>query len=295
MLSYESLIAKFVLSLASVPEEEFFDRLLFKIDDYYDSFTCNSYQNLSKKNISLQKGILFERICYKLIESGAFRSKRSCLNNIEHVWMMDGTMHDNRKTQGYSLSSNKKKVSEYKSFPYRKEFEFSTKKDMGIDLIAKTYNNEWIAIQCKYRRKPKRKSTTIVTKNGDYKKINLRWSVNWKDLSTFYALCDSTGPTKEFTKDDNNTSWFKWIVMTNSSSINRQGNKKKEREVAICTGTFRNIYKYKWLEIANLKGNILSSTSTIKNNLNIDNNEDNSKEKIDQIRKQRLKFFDNLS
>lgn len=82
------------------------------------------------------------------------------------------------------------------------------RQDLGIDLVAKV-DEEYVAIQVKFRNP-------------------LKSRIDWKSLSTFYALCARTGP------------WKRHIVATNLSSIRRVGEKSYKDE-SICLGTFRKL------------------------------------------------------
>lgn len=96
--------------------------------------------------------------------------------------------------------------------------------DMGIDIIIEN-NNQYYAVQCKYR-----KHVTI--------KKNV---IGWKTLSTFYGMCLRTGP------------WDKYIIMTNCDYTRHQG-KKTSKDVSICIGTFRNISNDEWLQMSGING-----------------------------------------
>lgn len=65
--------------------------------------------------------------------------------------------------------------------------------DVGIDLLGTTNEGLSVAIQCKFR--------------SGYQKLS------WRDVSTFDALCERTGP------------WKKRLVMTTSWSIRREGSR----------------------------------------------------------------------
>lgn len=76
-----------------------------------------------------------------------------------------------------------------KDCPYLEELKMK-RRDVGIDLIARDQNQNFIAIQCKFRKNFQR--------------------LSWRDLSTFDALCMRTGP------------WFKHVVMATSTSVARE-------------------------------------------------------------------------
>jgi len=82
------------------------------------------------------------------------------------------------------------------------------RRDMGIDIIVK-HNDEWFAVQCKYKTPTGKKSY-----------------ITWSALSTFYAMCLRTGP------------WAKYIVMTNCDYTRHQG-PKGPKDLSICLGTFK--------------------------------------------------------
>lgn len=222
----DALLKSLVMSLSSVPQDEFFLRLLKKIDDHFDCINSNDMTNLKRKSKSALVGAFFEDVCFKLCKNNAFEKPKKADNDpdsafkMEEVWM-------------------------FADFPadLKEQFSLGTR-DMGIDLIAKTTRGKWMAIQCKYRRKPKRARAP----NG----VPLRWSVPWKDLATFYSLCERTGPPGA--RGENK--WFKHIVMTNATSVNRQG-RKNTMDHSVCNGSFRNIPKHVWMTAAGLVGHSL--------------------------------------
>ncbi len=106
----------------------------------------------------------------------------------------------------------------------REKLNLAQKRDMGIDLISKE-DNKYFAIQCKYR-KPKDQIQTVP----------------WKELSTFYGLVNITGP------------WERHITMTNiNGCCHIMGNKTK-KDWSICLGTFKNLNKFKWLQLIDKQG-----------------------------------------
>lgn len=111
------------------------------------------------------------------------------------------------------------------------------RRDMGIDIIVE-HNNNYYAVQCKYKKnKTKRKNI-----------------VSWKALSTFYALCLRSGP------------WTKYIIMTNCDYAKHEG-AKSEKDLSLCLKTFQNIDKDNWLKMCNLNGNKLNNI-IINNEIN---------------------------
>jgi hypothetical protein len=99
--------------------------------------------------------------------------------------------------------------------------------DYGIDIIA-CKNGKYSAVQCKF----KRPREGLVP--GTWIAYNC---VNWKELSTFYALCNST----------NKNNWEQHIVMTNTKYIRHMGNKSK-KDKSICFGTFSKLSSLDFME-----------------------------------------------
>lgn len=102
------------------------------------------------------------------------------------------------------------------------------RRDMGIDIIVR-HNQEWFAVQCKYKT-PQENKKSYVT---------------WSSLSTFYAMCLRTGP------------WAKYIVMTNCDYTRHQG-PKGPKDISICLGTFRSIKADEWLKLCSVEGRQLN-------------------------------------
>lgn len=138
---------------------------------------------------------------------------------------------------------------------------FLTKQDNGIDLIGKTTNGMWHAIQCKYRSGKSR--------------------VDWKSLSTFIALCERS-------KSPDGTPWDKHVVVTNCASVTHKL-PKTSKDKSICLRSLRNTKRDHWLKIIN-KENTHSLIETQHNNgvyLNIIRNELTPTE----LRNRRLQHF----
>jgi hypothetical protein len=92
-----------------------------------------------------------------------------------------------------------------------------SKRDYGIDLIAKR-GSRYTAVQCKFK-KPRAGHVP-----GTWIPYNC---VNWKELSTFYALCSKT----------NNAKWEHHLVLTNTKYVRHMGNKTR-KDRSICRGSF---------------------------------------------------------
>jgi hypothetical protein len=100
--------------------------------------------------------------------------------------------------------------------------------DLGIDLIAE-HEGKYYAIQVKYRKYNQKKATVL----------------GWKQLSTFYALADRTGP------------WEKHIVFTNANYIRRAG-MKTTKDWSICLGTLRGLKRHHWESMVGFKSQTCS-------------------------------------
>lgn len=141
-----------------------------------------------------------------------------------------------------------------------------TNRDMGIDILVIDGNNTY-AIQCKYR-------------NRNKKNIG----INWKDLSTFYALTYRTGP------------YDKIIIMTNADYVKRIGN-IMTNEMIINFNVFNKMLFKDWFNMCN-------GCKAIQNNASITQYSDgrklggeqcdDEKDKKGFLREQRLKYFDSL-
>src|SRR5437762_5176168 len=153
-----NIINPLVRACLSLSQEDFYDALIKKIDDYFLNY--NSKDNIvgfsNIKNKNKLKGNLFEYMCYQHLKLGSFSNIK-----VKDIWLFSDLPED-----------------------LRKRFNF-TNKDMGIDIIVFTISGEWLAIQCKY----KKKSNHSKTPNGMY----IKHQVPWTALSTSYSLCESTG------------------------------------------------------------------------------------------------------
>ncbi len=88
------------------------------------------------------------------------------------------------------------------------------RRDVGIDLVAR-HQNGYVAVQCKFK------------KPGS----NRHDCVNWKELSTFYALCARTQAKAD---------WKSHLVMTNARSVRRMGD-RTDQDKSICFGSLNSM------------------------------------------------------
>jgi predicted helicase len=115
------------------------------------------------------------------------------------------------------------------------------RQDMGIDIVARTPEQKYIAIQCKYKKHTSFKQNIL----------------SWKSLSTFYALCLRTGP------------WEKYIIMTNCIYTRHQG-KKTPKDISYCLKTLQNITKDEWLKMCCKTGQTISTIIDVKEEVEVE-------------------------
>lgn len=243
-------LRNWVAALTAVPQEQFFDSLVQKMNDHFDVVAAKSGSGIKtnshiaslttvrKSNKSQLSGLLFEQICYRLLECNAFPFLK-----VKRVWfatpspdILDSTGGNNFKVLPPELA---------------KSFSLPLRKDMGIDLVAETTDGKWLAIQCKYRRKPKYSCVPGSKCSDNPSGIRISWSVPWKDISTFLTLCARSGPSQE--------GWFRHVVITSATSI-RYAGRKSSQERSICVGTLRKIPKGLWMDIVGLAGRKLNDS-----------------------------------
>jgi hypothetical protein len=103
------------------------------------------------------------------------------------------------------------------------------KNDVGIDLLLE-FENGYSAVQVKFR------------KPNPYKPSA---GIGWKQLSTFYALVNRTGP------------YLRHIVFTNGNYVRHIG-KKEPKDQSICLRRLQKIDINQWREMADIKSYSLS-------------------------------------
>ena len=156
-----------------------FDEFVKFAQDYYDK-PVSTIEELRTKRCNKFKGDLFEIFCLKYLKFVYLPKKYKIFN----IWLLKETPTD--VLERLNLKRH----------------------DMGIDIITQI-NDSYLAIQCKYRTKPKNKVT---------------YGVTWKELSTFYAIVNRTGP------------YLNHIVMTNANFVRHVGGKSK-KDISICYGS----------------------------------------------------------
>lgn len=187
MEEYLSLELKKSISKVNV---NMIDELINICESYYNKPVHNLH-DLKKRNTKL-KGDIFESFCYRYM--------KSCYN-LQEVWFFSKIPDDIRTK--LHLGKN----------------------DMGIDFVGLDNNNNYYAIQAKYRKRKNRKT-----------------GITWKQLSTFYALSLKTGP------------YIKHIVFTNADYARHIG-KKTNKDVTINYNKLNKLDHFKWIEIASFYDN----------------------------------------
>jgi len=134
------------------------------------------------------------------------------------------------------------------------------RRDMGIDIICENAGI-YTAVQCKYKKHTSSR----------------KHCVNWKELSTFYALCLRT-----------QIPWAKYIVMTNCEYVTHMG-KKTEKDQSVCIGTFRSISKEEWVKMCGLTGN---SINMVVHELDPEQNINTVIDNKEKLRALRLAYYD---
>jgi predicted helicase len=196
------------------------DELINICESYYNK-PAHNLHDLKNRNTKL-KGDIFEEFCYRYM--------KECYQ-LKQVWF-------------------------YKDVPSDIIEKLNlTKNDMGIDFIGVNEEDEYYAIQAKYRKRNKDKKTGIT----------------WKQLSTFYALALKTGPYK------------KHIIFTNADFVRHIGKKTKQDET-INYNSLNKINHFDWMKIANYSTDILEK----------EDHSDNKILTKEQIRLKRLIYFKNL-
>lgn len=206
-----------------------FDAFRIRLDDFHG-------QNLAEKSIATlsdvkapptkTKGDLFETLCVQYLKH---------IYKCDTVWLWKDIPEAIRMARNLP------------------------NQDLGIDCIG-IKQNEIYAIQCKYRIKPRRAAIGITTSSGRDVTVRLD-KLGWRDLSTFYALAERTGP------------WNKLIVMTTAEGIRRAGG-RSNNDISICLGTWRGLSVGQWYELLEIKGNTLGDpvgTVTTSIGPNLDN------------------------
>jgi hypothetical protein len=215
----------------NINKPNIFDEIILDIHNYNNTLNAYNMKDLKiKLNDKKIKGDLWEAFCYLYLK-----------NILEHndVWL-------------------------YNDIPENVKNDLHlTKKDFGIDIVSKK-NNDYFAIQCKYK-KPSEKTQIV----------------SWRALSTFYGIVTKTGP------------WKKHIIMTNVNGCAHIG-KKTEFDKSICIKTFQSIKYFEWLKMAELD----SMNVIINDNLNVIINDNIKKDKIindkEEIRLKRLEFYEKM-
>jgi hypothetical protein len=202
------------LLLPCLDSDDLFSKFISRIDDY---FYCR--KSVTRGWLK-EKGDFFEYLTLIALQKNCFKSL-----HIDNAWLLKDLPKKHR--HGLDL----------------------LKRDVGIDIVASTTKGEWLPIQCKYRKHPKK--STIQTEKGI---VHLKWKVPWSDLSTFYTLCKQSG--KMFKKYH----WDKYVVITNSKGINYGNRTKQDKNIKVVAySSWCNMKKEHWFAILGDNGNRLGT------------------------------------
>lgn len=216
----------FILSDPNVASDQIFDLLWLKLEDEYSSRKNNTIKDINaSKAINKEKGTLFEDLCTELIQGGHLLKSY----NVKSVYKFSDLPDQSKIDLGITTPAGK-----------------PTRKDMGIDIFAYCESGDWLAIQCKYLKKPVKQKYTP----AGYK---VPWVVPCDSLSSFYDICGRTGPKEK------NNSWLRNVVITNSMGVRRRA-KKVEKDLSICHDTFKGLSRDVWASICGYKANKLSDS-----------------------------------
>lgn len=219
---WRSLLLR-ALTESSGGERPIFDLFLEQFEDHYLNLRSTNMRQLkTARDINRQKGTVFEELCLELIRSEALLDDLS----IVEVWRFPDLPEQHMKRLGFVTTRGA-----------------INRRDLGIDLVAHTSDGRWCAVQCKYLKRPTKKSYTP----SGYPR---RWAVKWNDLSTFYGLTARTGP------------WHKLIIITNSEGVQRGGRGTRTDELLITYTDFSNIPRHLWSAPCGDLGNKLGETPT---------------------------------
>lgn len=147
-----------------------------------------------------------------------------------------------------------------------------TKKDFGIDLIMYK-NGKYSPIQCKFKNPKKLRKDLEMKYNYQ--------NVTWRDLSTFYSLCDRSGPKE---------GWEKLIVFTNCKYVNRKG-KKNQKDHSICYNSLNNMTIKDFENLASDCVNLVYKKSSNETNCLVVNKESPNLTNEEEIRQKRMNYF----
>lgn len=177
------LTVRYLLSKPS--NENIFDNFIQQLEIYYGRRVGGMEELKYRENKKL-KGDIFEQFCKQYLLA---------INKYEKVYLFKEIPQEIKEKLG-----------------------LKTKMDDGIDIIGIIKGKEeFVAIQCKYRKK-------------------LASKVPWKSLSTFIALAERTGP------------YIQYLVMTNCSGVTRKL-PKTDKDKTWAKGSFRKTKREIWLKM----------------------------------------------
>lgn len=196
-------IKSWITASLATSDANVFSKIVDRLEVHIDKPCTNIHQ--FKERSTTSKGAYFETLCKMYLEAIGYQ-----------VWTLKELPRNMSNALGMPTN------------------------DVGIDLVAISPDNKYVAVQVKYRR-----CTNIASRYRPHGKT----SISWSDLSTFYALCARTGP------------WHTKLVMTNCDFVNRKGLKDAD-DSTIAGGTWASIPRSVWNTMCGNKGHSLISGGT---------------------------------
>lgn len=251
----------------------------------YGSPQIKTYFEFKNHNMSNVHSITNSKTCdfLALTRSVVFKCLSAQGGNVMHAWMrmitdkcsttkQKGDMFE-RLCKEYLLFHGYSAVMLLSEIPIdlRKQLGLR-KQDFGIDIIAQDKAQRFHAVQAKYKSRDARGRKVFVP---------------WRELSTFDALANRTGPRQTNLAEGEEQrgsphSWHKHCVMTTANGVRRIG-RRTDKDASICIVKFENLPMDFWLYVAQMNGNTLVEKE-IKSEIPKDSGE--------EIRRKRLEFYD---
>ncbi len=242
---YKKQITSCIRQALSKSDENIFQSLCDVFRTHFEK-ASHSITEIKKKTTK-QKGLIFEVFCKMFLTERGY----------DDVWMLNEIPDD--------------------ILSYLNMVRF----DIGIDLVARikidkngTNDKEnyfYIPVQAKYRKETK-----------DFMKRTVH-RVTWKDVSTFLALAQRTGPPK---------GWLKHMIITNADNVTWRG-KKSKKDFTYAKKTFEKASRTFWMNFIGMKGNVLNDEIKEVNvqGIKIENEPKKQEQDIKELRKGFLDRF----
>ena len=227
-----------------------FDRLIDRFRVEIDEAPCSTLVEMKRRSTT-NKGRYFEHLALLFLQHAELPSLR-----VRRVWLLADLPVDLRNQLHLGNGDAKQK------------------QDVGIDLVLEQEDGQYSAVQCKYR-----------TRSRSQRRAT---NVTWKQLSTFYSLCQRTGP------------WAHYIVFTNCRSVSRQGQQRLPQDYTIAYQRLSHTPRTTWIKLAGLPSGVRLGESMaqqtqegeIKMNANMNSEPNLAKLSQQDLRRLRCAYFD---